>query len=210
MISLIHPSRGRARLAYDRYSEWIMMADDYRIEYIVSIDNDDPQAELYEDSFVNVVRNDTNNVVAATNKAAKETEGDILIYVSDDFSCPNGWDTLVEKEFEGVTEPMLLKVDDCLQGFDVRVLTIPIMNRALYEKLGYFWHPEYKSMFVDEDLWWTCRNNGWLKKAPHLKFPHNHHSLGKCENDGTYRRSEANWNQGKAVFARRKAAGFPL
>lgn len=210
MISLIHPSRGRARLAYDRYSEWIMMADDYRIEYIVSIDNDDPQAELYEDSFVNVVRNDTNNVVAATNKAAKETEGDILIYVSDDFSCPNGWDTLVEKEFEGVTEPMLLKVDDCLQGFDVRVLTIPIMNRALYEKLGYFWHPEYKSMFVDEDLWWTCRNNGWLKKAPHLKFPHNHHSLGKCQNDETYRRSEANWDQGKAVFARRKAAGFPL
>jgi hypothetical protein len=218
MISLIHPSRGRPGKSRSTYLNWSSKAT-YSFEYILSVDRDDPELQNYKIAFdennlvefggVGLVR-DNKSVVEATNVAAKRSTEGILIYLSDDFDCPDRWDELILKEFEGVTEPMLLKVDDCLQGFDVRVLTIPIMNRALYEKLGYFWHPDYKSMFVDEDLWWTCRNNGWLKKAPHLKFPHNHHSLGKCQNDETYRRSEANWDQGKATFARRKAAGFPL
>lgn len=210
MISLIHPSRGRPQKAHNTYENWTNKSLAYDVEHILSIDNDDPCYKEYCTLGLNVLVYPNKSVVEATNAAAATSKGDILIYLSDDFDCPNGWHELIDKEFEGVNKPMLLKVDDCLQGFDVRVLTIPIMNRALYEKLGYFWHPDYKSMFVDEDLWWTCRNNGWLKKAQHLKFPHNHHSLGKCQNDETYRRSEANWDQGKATFARRKAAGFPL
>jgi hypothetical protein len=65
-------------------------------------------------------------------------------------------------------------------------------------------------MFVDEDLYWTALKLNALQLGSHLKFPHEHHSLGKAVNDETYRRSEANWNQGKATFSRRKAAGFPL
>lgn len=209
-ITLIHPSRGRARLAFDRYSEWIIMANDVTtIEHIVSIDNDDPEADLYEEYFVNIVRNDTRNVVAATNKAAKVASGDILIYLSDDFSCPNEWDVLVKNEFNTTTGPMVLKVDDCLQQFNVGVLTIPMVNRQLFDRLGYFWHPEYFSMHVDVDLYETCKRIGALKFAPHLKFPHNHYSNGKAAHDETYKRSEGNWNQGLEVINRRRRQGFP-
>lgn len=182
-------------------------------KYYLSLDTSDPELPKYFDvfePFINITVNHNNSVVDATNNAARKAKGDIFVYLSDDFECPEGWVGKIEAEFKGVTGPMLLKVDDCLQKFEVGVLTIPIMNRALYDKLGYFWHPEYKSMFVDEDLYWTCKNNRWIKNAPHLKFPHNHVSIGKAENDETYRRSAANWDQGKAVFARRKAAGFPL
>lgn len=219
MISLIHPSRGRPQKAFANDMKWISCAG-VNVEVILTIDSSDAWRSYFDlyppypsdavTDYVRMYMGDHKSVVEATNRAAKESKGDILVYLSDDFDCPDNWGKLIEKEFEGVTGPMLLKVDDCLQKFDVRVLTIPIMNRALYERLGYFWHPEYKSMFVDEDLYWTCKNNGWLKKAPHLKFPHNHVSIGKAENDETYRRSAANWDQGKAVFARRKAAGFPL
>lgn len=223
MISLIHPSRGRAEKSLSNVQNWLSKSSG-NAEVVVSIDVSDHSKDWYVrvysqawmlnpsggPSRVIMIDNDNRSVVDATNIAAKEAKGDILVYLSDDFDCPHHWDVLIQKEFEGVTEPMLLKVDDCLQKFDVRVLTIPIMNRALYERLGYFFHPEYKSMFVDEDLWWTCWNNGWLKQAPHLKFPHNHVSIGKAENDETYRRSAANWDQGKEVFRRRKAAGFPL
>lgn len=215
MISLIHPSRGRAEKSVENVRNWIKKST-LDTEVIVSIDLVDSCYYTAYDDYnhpihrVRIIQNDNKSVVEATNRAAKEAKGDILIYLSDDFDCPSNWGPLVLKEFEGVEGPLLLKVDDCLQPFHIPVLTIPIMNRVLYERLGYFWHPEYKSMFVDEDLYQVCKKNGWIKNAPHLKFPHNHVSVGKAQDDETYRRSASNWDQGKALFARRKAQGFPI
>jgi hypothetical protein len=160
--------------------------------------------------FGNTIIEKNTSVVDATNQAAKASTGDILVYLSDDFKCPDNWGNLIIKEFEGSTGPRMLKVDDCLQKFHVPILTIPIMNRVMYERLGYFWNPEYKSMFVDEDLYWTARKINAIKMCPHIKFPHEHPSNGKAVTDETYQRSAANWNQGKAVFERRKKQGFPI
>lgn len=221
-ITLIHPSRGRAYKALDTFTAWKnVMGNNIEVEYILSLDSNDTQLELYLSLFlkvcyseykninVKILTNDNSSVVEATNKAAKASTGDILIYLSDDFKCPENWDKLITERLHN-NSPALLKVDDCLQKFAIPVLTIPIMNSKLYERLGYFWNPLYKSMFVDEDLFWVCNNNGWLIEAPDLKFPHEHCCNGKAENDETYKRSAANWDQGKAVYAKRKAEGFPV
>lgn len=213
-ISLIHPSRNRAEKARKTLDYWMSKASNtIEIEHILSIDLDDSQIEDYKRLFKESTILISNNtcVVEATNIAAKKSTGDILIYFSDDFKCPDNWDLRLNIAFGlDMDSPTLLKVDDCLQKFHVEVLTIPIMNRALYEKLGYFWHPEYRSMFVDEDLFHTCFNNYWMKCDLNLKFPHEHPCNGLAENDETYKKSAANWDQGKAVFSRRKLEGFPL
>jgi len=215
LISLIHPSRGRAKKSFDTVIKWIENSG-VQVEVIISLDDRDltkyKYTELYDDLPVSkrIIINDNSCVVEATNHAAKFAKGDILIYLSDDFDCPSNWGLSVLKEFEGEDRPLLLKVDDMLQKFDVPVLTIPMMNRSLYERLGYFWHPEYKSMFVDCDLFETVKKMGALKNAQHLKFEHQHVSIGKAPDDETYRNSAKNWDQGKAVFAKRKAAGFPI
>lgn len=213
MISLIHPSKGRPQKSFDNAKDWIDKAA-VPVELIVSIDFDDPfkmdYTTRYFDYPCNLICEQNTSVVEATNKAARLAKGDILIYLSDDFKCFDGWGIAVDKEFQNEDRPLLVKVDDCLQKFSVPVLTIPIMNRALYHKLGYFWHPDYKSMFVDEDLYWTCQKLGAMKYAPHLKFPHHHVCNGKAPDDDTYRASSANWEQGKAVYLSRKAEGFPL
>lgn len=214
MISIIHPSRGRPQKAFDTAKKWIENAG-CEVEYILSIDNDDKfkldYLELTE-IFNNhrIICYSNTSVVEATNRAAKEAKGDILLYLSDDFDCFDNWAIAVEKEFENEDRPLLIKVDDCLQKFEVPVLTIPIMNRKLYDRLGYFWHPAYKSMFVDEDLYWTTRKIGALKWCSHLKFEHQHVSVGKAENDETYKRSSANWDSGKATFKQRQGLGFPV
>jgi len=213
-ITLLHPSRGRPEKAFQTAKKWIETAGHDDVEYILSLDDSDTKLadymSIYGIMFGSIVQRDNNSVVQATNEAAKISTGDILIYLSDDFDCPDNWAIQLLETVKDWQGPWILKVDDCLQPFDVMVMTIPIMNRAAYETLGYFWHPGYKSMFVDEDLIWTARRHGMLRKAEHLKFPHLHPSNGNAPNDQTYIRSAKNWDQGKAMFELRRGAGFPL
>lgn len=208
-ISLIHPSRSRPQKSYDNAMMWMQLAG-APVQLIVSLDSSDPLLTEYQRRYSGVLVNDNSNVVEATNKAAAASKGDILVYLSDDFKCFPNWGKALIDEFEKYTGSTLLKVDDCLQKFDVPVLTIPIMNRACYDKLGYFFHTGYKSMFVDEHLYWRTKKLGFLKLAPHLKFEHCHVSVGKAENDDTYKRSAANWDQGKALFAQHRRMGFTV
>jgi hypothetical protein len=210
-ISLIHPSRGRALKSFENSSEWLKKSGNVEVELIVAVDLSDPAQHEY----LNLYKGQcyvfpSTSVVEATNSAAKLAKGDILIYLSDDFKCPENWGELVVKEFENENRPLLVKVDDMLQPFHIPVLTIPMMNRALYERLGYFWHPWYKSMHVDVDLYYTVMGIGALKNAPHLKFEHCHVSVGKAQDDETYRASSANWNQGLEVYNRRKKMKFTV
>lgn len=218
IISLIHPSRGRPVKSFHNSSEWINKAG-CDTELIVAIDTDDPTGPEYLRQYewwrhrdiqrVAIVKGAHNSVVHATNMAAAQSRGDILLYLSDDFKCFDGWGkTLIDAFKEFGDQPALLKVDDMLQAFHVAVLTIPIMNRQLYNKLGYFWHPGYKSMFCDEHLYWRAKTLGVLHYAPNIKFEHQHVSVGKSNDDETYRRSAANWDQGKALFSMHKKSGF--
>lgn len=212
LISLIHPSRSRPKKSFDNAMEWIAKSR-VEVELIVSLDSDDPKLFEYfalYGELGNTLTNPNTYVVEAANHAAKAATGDILIYLSDDFKCPDNWGQLILEQFKDVTTPMLLKVDDGYQIFGKDVLTIPIMNRALYQKLGYFFNPEYRSMFVDQDLYHVVNNMGAIKFCPQLIFPHEHYCNGKCKIDETYKRSNMNWDSGKALYARRKAEGFPL
>lgn len=223
-VSLIHPSRGRPEKAKSTYDYWMSQAaQPENIEHILSLDFSDQKNEQYGvkdgENYVpfgsnsRIVCYHNECVVEATNQAAQVAKGDVLVYLSDDFLSPKGWDVSIQNNFKEVNSqniPCLLKVDDKLQPFYQDVLTIPIMNRALYSKLGCFWNPLYRSMFVDQDLYHVCKNNNWLAFAPDLIFEHQHYSVGKSQRDETYIRSDANWNSGKEIYERRKLEGFKL
>lgn len=212
-ISLIHPSRGRAQKAQQTYDYWLKQSSGkIEIEHVLSIDSDDAQKNKYFGLFPSSIIKQGGNtcVVEAANVAAKLSTGNILIYLSDDFKCPENWDMLLAERFAGVKTPMLLQVRDGINEFGTACLTIPVMNRLLYKKLGYFWHPNYRSMFVDNDLFHTCQNNNWLTGAPDLVFEHEHWVNKKAPVDETYTKSEANWKHGEKLFNERKAQNFPL
>ncbi len=197
-----------------------MAANPDQIEHILSLDFSDPKNEDYgidesgkyksfgPNSHTIIDHNDC--VVEATNQAARLAKGDVLTYTSDDFFPPQDWDLLIIKEFENENRPLLIKVHDGLQDFKAEVLTIPIMNRKLYQLLGYFFHPKYFSMWTDVDLFHTVKNIGSLKLCEHLLFQHKHYSNGMAEKDDTYIRSDANWNQGLQIFNERKKINFPV
>jgi len=209
MISLLHPSRSRPQKSFETTSDWVSRAG-VETELIVSVDRDDPYLRDYSVLYEGkILVNDNKFVVQAANHAAKVAKFDVMVYLSDDFKCFDNWGVEVMKHFEGIEKPLLIKVDDKLQAFNKDVLTIPIMNRALYNELGYFFHPSYNSMFCDQDLYWTAQNMRAIKLCPELVFEHHHYVNGKAPKDQTYDRSTSNWNQGKHLYAERKLKNFP-
>jgi len=211
VLTLIHPSYGRPVQAKAAYEQWLKASSGKtKIQYILAIDKRDIYADAYMQQFKEVDHilsiHDTDNVVAATNKAAAMAKGDSFIYMSDDFIASNNWDKQItsfvtKNKLKG--KPYLLRANDNYQS-DLEVLTIPIMSKELYKELGYFWNPIYRSMFCDNDLYHLTKHMGVQYDArEHIKFDHDHHSINGEKPDKTYLQSRANWRSGEKLFRRR-------
>lgn len=196
--------------------KWITEAG-VQVEHIFSLDESDRYHRAYK-RIDKLLVNPNDCVVQATNHAAAASTGDVLIYLSDDFDCFPNWGRTITEICSRYTGEYMVKVDDGLQKFENTVLTVPIMSRALYQRLGYFFHPSYKSMWVDVDLYYTCARlrpidgigGSILKFHKEVRFQHNHYSNGKTKKDETYTRSDGFWNHGKEVLAQRRAEHFKV
>lgn len=215
-FSILHPSRGRAKMAYDTFVKWVdSFSDTHQIEYILSIDEDDRFRYVYVDQFkdtgVTIVTANNRSVVDAANQAAKLATGDCLILVSDDFECPTHWDIELSNKIRTLESEMYaIQVDDGY-SYPKRLLTIPIMSKALYKRLGYVYNPIYFSMWVDNDLYETCDKLGVLATYP-IRFQHNHYANGRRPSDQTDQRhgSTTAFKEGQRIFKQRELEGFPV
>ena len=211
-FSLIHPSRGRVDQAYDCMKYWYgMMSPFNEVEYILSIDHNDPSNYLKileedtEPFGFRLVRGKNANVVQALNRGAKCATGDVLIYVSDDFLCPPNWDLEIQKNAEG--DDWFMLVND---GIQKKFATILIESRKYYKRLGYMYYPEYISMFADPDATEMARAHGRLQDRTNLLFKHNHYTVGGMPFDATYsnENSPVAWKHGEKLFEKRKKENF--
>lgn len=210
-FSLIHPSRQRLARAEAAIEEWTSHAGGrHTREYLLSVDEDDPDLPGYRAlaarRAVRLVVGVNRSLVDAVNRAAEMAGGDLLIVVSDDFGCPAGWDDALA-EVAGGRLDVAIQVHD---GNSAEKMTLPIVGRALYERLGYVYFPGYFSMFADDDLGSVARSLGALVEAPHLLFPHRHYSFGLAESDPTYARQNAldKWWAGWRLYEMRRATNF--
>lgn len=213
-ISLIHPTRERAEKARDTFVNWMGKATDkHDYEYIVSIDNDDMQKESYYENFshtgVNVIENPNRSIVDAVNVAANLSTGDLLIVVSDDFDCPDQWNEKLMSHTLPESGEYAFLVNDGI--CDYQLMTIPMISRKLFNRLGYVYYQEYASMFADEDLLEVCKRLNCIVKSD-LLFDHKHFITGKSEKDHTYTRQNqpAFWKLGQAVINRRRSENFGI
>jgi len=214
LISLIHPSLGRPVQARQCYDHWMQTASGHHdYEWIVSLSQKDATLEQYYQTFTKadavLVTNNSTNMVEATNEVAKLCAGQLIILVSDDmWSCEN-WDSKILHKFEMINGPGILQVND---GITTKKLTIPIMNREAYTKLGYVYHPDYISMFADDDLRKTALQHGMYYNGTDIMIEHRHFMNGKATFDKTYasENSKYAWRKGEQIFFQRAKDNFPL
>jgi len=207
MISLIHPSWGRPKQAYDAYTEWFSKSDG-DFEYLISIDTTDPKHAQYYQYFPEscILLNPNRSIVDAVNVGARHATGDILVVMSDDFGCPQGWDTeIIERCYDNTA----LHVFDTIQK---DIITLPIMTRQVYERLGFIYFNRYISMFADNDLTECVKRLGAYKQAFDLVFEHRHYVNGKSKMDATYERENSPhaWKVGEKLFETRKRLNFGI
>lgn len=206
VISLLHPSRSRPSNSLITKSLWLNSTcpASVKVEFITSIDVDDPARGLYLENGFCIV-NENRSAVDAINKAAEFSNGDILIVVSDDTECPPNWVEQLLSVVEGKTD-WILKTQDGIQPW---IITMPVMDRAYYNRFGYIYHPDYLHMFCDTELSCVADLTG-RRITSDLVFKHNHYSTGAFEKDAVSIKADATWNQGEKLFIERARKKFDL
>ena len=202
-ISLLHATRGRAMQAIRCRSEWLRLADDpKRVEHIFAVDSDDEEAEVFL-RFPSIIMDNNGGPVSAWNIAAKQSTGQILIQLSDDWKPFRGWDTVIVDAIGDTSKPAVLAVSDGHRKDDL--LCMAILTRARYKQQGHLFHPEFFSMFSDN--WFShCafRDGVVIDARDRITFEHVHPAFGKAEMDATYARSNDSYHYktGEGIFRR--------
>lgn len=221
-ISIIHPSRGRVVMSNETISKWIISASKtIPIEYILSVDETDPELNSYINGFealrillansnvsLSIIINLNNTAIEAINVAAKQTVNDLIIVVSDDFDCFQNWDLFLQEKLAGKSD-YIVKTSDGIQPI---LITLPIMDRVYYNRFGYVYYNEYKHMFCDTEMTDVGHILGRvvdLQSNDH-KFIHKHYIAGHMQKDAINIKNDATWNQGENIYRKRKSLNFFL
>jgi hypothetical protein len=214
-FSLLHASRGRPEIAKKAKKEWLDKASKkHSVEYILSLDEDDPLLENYPagQNGICVVSGKSRGNVDAYNRAAYLSHGEILIQVHDDLIPPQNWDELIVRKIPMTQLPVVLRVDDGVAR-EVRggrtPLTILIGTREWFKQCGYFWSPDFVSVFCDDHMDALSAKMGVQIDAMDIKFKH---MWEGADRDATQRRSYSsqNWALGERMLNLHKLSGFPL
>lgn len=211
-ISIIHPSRGRAKQAFETAKRWIDNSVNVHFEYILSLDYDDDQLSEYKtlfgshsNDFLLLIDDNRQSAIEAINWGAQKATGDLIIVISDDFDCPIRWDELLKKEVSGKSD-FVLKTQD---GIQKTLVTLPIVDRVWYERYGYIYHPDYRHMYADQELTSVAIMTGRFLQSD-LIFPHLHYTVGKSQRDYINEKNDSTYAQGNEVLIQHRANNFGI
>jgi hypothetical protein len=202
VISLLHATRGRPKIAADARRQWLNRATHPdRVEHLFAFDFNDEQSMPLA-VYRHVIQTGNGASVGAWNLAAAASCGDILIQINDDFEPPMGWDVMIEQAFAGkYADPAALKVSDGHRTDDL--LCIAVINRARYQQQGFFLHPRFKSVFSDDFHSWSAYKDGIVIDANHIVIEHHHPFFNEGKGwDEVYaiHNSPERYKEGAAIF----------
>jgi hypothetical protein len=154
---------------------------------------------------INYGRN-TSKVEAINADMHNSGQWDVLLLASDDMIPQvQGYDTAIKQAFE--TDPGAIWMWD---GRQDRINTIQCLSRHEYERLGYIYHPSYRSLWCDNEATDVGLRDGRLSRVPGLIIKNESPDWGGSQKrDRLYRVNNSWYEKDRINYERRKAAGFP-
>lgn len=207
------PSRSRPDKLKDCLNKAFYLQSTKSVRYLVSLDTDDTHVNEYcqwieQQPNTEFALGMSNNKIHACNRDISG-KWDILVLLSDDMICQSeGWDRDIITRFKGMYEDL----DGCLwysDGYQDRICTMSIMGRKYYERFNYIYHPDYHSLFSDNEFTEVAVSLQKMQKIDTCLFAHQHWANDpQFITDPLYQKNETFYQLDQEVYNRRKLAGF--
>jgi hypothetical protein len=139
-------------------------------------------------------------------------DDDIVVFASDDFMAPQGWDTYLINKLNGKGDVGLM-VRDGYQLPDSSnmlhaAITIPILTYGCLVKMNRtIYHPSYNHMFSDCELYNTLKEMNMLyddRLNDETTFEHHHYAAGKRQADQADQAYNNKWKEDELTWNKRK------
>jgi hypothetical protein len=212
------PTRNRPEKFLKALDKYFSFLSDKSTKIIVTCDNDDVSMKQeyvldaikqYENVFL--CFGDNKSKIEAVNADLDNVDFDILLLASDDMlPTVNGYDEIIKKKMvehypdtDGV-----LWFNDGYQGNKLN--TLSILGKKYFERFGYIYYPEYKSVWCDNEFMDVANILGKQTYFEETIIRHEHPDWGFGNRDGVHNLNNLNGNHDKNLYYQRKNINFNL
>ena len=195
------------------------VSDNYHI--LVSVDDDDTtMGRNFEYPNTTIVSKTSKNKIDAINRdMALASDWDILVNMSDDMVfTKKGFDNIIREAFVedfhgGNDGDTWERLDLCLHFPDGNrndLITMAIMGRTYFYRFNYIYHPDYKSLWCDNEMTDVAKQLGCYKYVNEKIVEHRHPAYKKGVMDAQYIKTESFMGVDQQTYNKRKANNFDL
>jgi len=194
-----------------------MLSGKHNVEFLVSLDHDDQEMNSSDiHTFLDSQHNTTYCFGESTSKVqainanmnCAKKEWETVVLISDDMIPQvNGYDDIIAdaminhySDFSGAIWLNDGRVGNAL-------CTLSILGRNLYDRFGYIYHEQYKSLWCDNEFHEVCHSWGKITYIDQVIIKHDW--VDATGADSLHSRNESLFERDRKVFEARKAAGFP-
>ena len=214
------PTRNRKNKFFKVLRQYQNLCEDLDNTYfLITLDNDDESMNPsdVEDIFntfknIKVVYGTSNSKIHAVNRDIElVNDWDIVLLASDDMTPKvKGYDNIIRnkmKELYSDTDGILWFNDGHMGN---TLNTLCILGKKYYDRFGYIYHPEYKSVWSDNEFMLVGNILGKQTYFEQVIIEHEHPDWGYGGRDEIHQNNSKNENQDKLLFTKRKDNNFYL
>ena len=214
------PTRNRKNKFFKVLRQYQNLCEDLDNTYfLITLDNDDESMNSsdVEDIFntfknIKVVYGTSNSKIHAVNRDIElVNDWDIVLLASDDMTPKvKGYDNIIRnkmKELYSDTDGILWFNDGHMGN---KLNTLCILGKKYYDRFGYIYHPEYKSVWSDNEFMLVGNLLGKQTYFEQVIIEHEHPDWGYGSRDEIHQNNSKNENQDKLLFTKRKDNNFYL
>lgn len=169
---------------------------------------------LYDNVTCDVNFDENTNKISAINDHIDGKEFDIIICLSDDMiPMKKDWDKIISSNMEKNFPDTFgcLHFNDGIQGNSL--ITLSIMGKKLYDYFGYIYHPDYKSLYSDNEFTNEVYRMNKVVYIDEIIIAHEHYSKVGSINHGDYdfaaQKTLTFAGRDAHVYSQRSQMGFP-
>jgi hypothetical protein len=160
---------------------------------------------LSSNDSVEVCIGTSKNKIDAINRDVPQSGWDILVNLSDDqIFTKRGFDEVIAQ----CGKDEFLHLPD---GHVNELLpTMSVMGYDYYKRFNYIYHPDYVSLFCDNEAMDVAKHLNCYKYINEHVFEHLHPAWGKAPIDAQLEHTQSFYRRDERVYIKRRSLGFPI